>query len=140
MNLPLPSIGSYSYVLDSSAVIAFLSREIGKEVVEPILGTSVISTINWAEVVTWLSSSRNLSAVDIEDARVLLEHLGLNTTQVTEAEAEVAGLLASQTRHAGLSLADRVALTLGMELGLPVLSADRNWNRIDVGADVRQIR
>lgn len=133
-------IPSIAYVLDSSAVIAFLNRQPGREVVEPLLGSSVISIINWAEVITWLISSRNLTSVDIEDARSLLEHLGLTTTPVTDAEAEVAGLLTTQTRQAGLSLADRVALTLGMELGLPVLSADHNWERVDVGADVRLIR
>ena len=134
------AIGSYSYVLDSSAVIAFLNGEPGMEVVEPILDVSIISTINWAEVITWLTSSRNLLAVNVDDARALLEHWGLTTTPLTEAEAEVAGLLTVQTRQAGLSLADRVALAVGMEFGLPVLSADRNWAKVDVGAEVRFIR
>ena len=140
MTPSLAAILGYSYVLDSSAVIAFLNREPGMEVIGPVLDVSVISTINWAEVVTWLSSGRNLSAAGINDARDLLEHRGLTTTPLTEAEAEVAGLLTSLTRQAGFSLADRVALALGMELGLPVLSADRNWARVDVGADVRLIR
>lgn len=129
-----------TYVLDASAVIALLNHEAGAEVVAPVLSASMISTINWAEVVSWLSSPNNVRAVDIEDARDVLARHGLTTVPVTEAEAEGAGLLAPQTRSAGLSLADRVALTLAMELGLPVLTADRQWDRVNLPVEVRQIR
>lgn len=130
----------YSYVLDASAVIALLNREPGVEVVGPILSSSIISTINWAEVITWIGTQRNLSGVVIDDARDILEGSGLTTVPVTEAQAEAAGLLEFQTRAAGLSLADRVALTLAMEFELPVFTSDRQWDRVNVGAEVRQIR
>lgn len=130
----------HSYVLDASAVIAFLNQEPGREVVEPVLAISVISTINWAEVVSWLSSTRNLTGVDLDETRDVLERQGLSTTPVTQTQAEVAGLLTPQTRHAGWSLGDRMALTLAMELGLPALTSDTRWDLVDVGAQVRQIR
>jgi PIN domain nuclease of toxin-antitoxin system len=130
----------YSYVLDSSAVIAFLNQEPGSHVVEPLFPVSVISTINWAEVITWLGTARNPSAVDLEAARNILDGRGLSTVEVTEAQAELAGLLNAQTRVAGLSLADRVALALAIEFDLPVLTSDRQWDRVNVGAIVRQIR
>ena len=39
-----------SYVLDASAILAFLHREPGSEIVEAALPVSVISCVNWAEV------------------------------------------------------------------------------------------
>jgi PIN domain nuclease of toxin-antitoxin system len=66
-------------------------------VVEPLFPVSVISTINWAEVITWLGTARNPSAVDLEAARNILDGRGLSTVEVTEAQAELAGLLNAQT-------------------------------------------
>lgn len=83
----------YSYVLDSSAVIAFLNQEPGSQVVEPVFPVSVISTINGAEVISWLGTARNPSAEDLDTARNILDRRGLSTVEVTEAQAELAGLL-----------------------------------------------
>jgi PIN domain nuclease of toxin-antitoxin system len=110
-----PAISGRSYVLDSSAVIALLNGQPGGEVVAALLFTSVISTINWAEVISWLGSYRNLRGVQLEEAREVLDQQGLIPVPVSLAHAENAGLLAPQTRAAGLSIADRVALTLAME-------------------------
>jgi ribonuclease VapC len=135
-----PAVPNFAFVLDASAVIAYLNREPGRNIIEPVLAVSVISTINWGEVITWLSSSRNLAGADINEAREVLHRRGLSTTPLTEALAEVAGLLALQTQHAGLSLGDRAALALALELNLTILTADRSWDRVNVGASVRQIR
>jgi len=39
-----------------------------------------------------------------------------------------------------LSVGDRASIAIGRELGLPILTADRNWARIDLGVTVEVIR
>ena len=43
------------------------------------------------------------------------------------------GLLAPLTKPFGLSLADRACLVLARRLGLPVVTADRAWAKLDLG-------
>jgi PIN domain nuclease of toxin-antitoxin system len=44
------------------------------------------------------------------------------------------------SRRAGLSFGDRACLALALIHGLPVLTADRAWAKVDVGVEVRLIR
>jgi ribonuclease VapC len=55
-------------------------------------------------------------------------------------DARAAAALAAGTRAAGLSLADRACLALAIRLGQPVLTADRAWATVAVGAEVQLIR
>ena len=57
--------------------------------------------------------------------------------------------LLSQTRQAGLSLGDRACLSLGLRLGVPVLTSDhavprlwrdRVWASLNLSLEVRVIR
>lgn len=56
------------------------------------------------------------------------------------AQARTAGLLRRATRTAGLSLGDRSCLALALSLDAPVLTADRAWADLDVGARIEVIR
>lgn len=51
-----------------------------------------------------------------------------------------AALLRNSTRPYGLSLGDRACLALARREGLPVLTADRSWAKLDVGVEVVLIR
>lgn len=57
-----------------------------------------------------------------------------------ERHAQMAADLVPQTRAFGLSLGDRACLALGMELGLPVLTADRVWASIGLAVTIETIR
>jgi len=37
-------------ILDASALLAYLHRETGWEVVQPVIADAYISTVNWSEV------------------------------------------------------------------------------------------
>lgn len=127
-----------------------LNRESGYDIVLPLLDQSVISTVNWAEVVSLAMTGRLRASASgqsndevlaaVLGAKELLDHLGLSTTDFTLPEAELSGLISPPTRPLGLSLGDRACLSLGLSLNLPILTADRSWDRVDVGASVRQIR
>jgi len=123
-------------VLDASAVLALLFKEPGGQAVVDVVSRATVSTVNWVEV--W----QRCRAVgyDPSEARDRLLGVGLVITALSTAQAEWAGELRESTSHLGLSLADRCCLALGLDTGLPVLTADGTWAKADVGADVVVIR
>jgi PIN domain nuclease of toxin-antitoxin system len=126
-----------AYVLDASAVLALLHGEPGANVVRPLVERSVISSVNWAEV---LQRALARVKVEVRDVREDLGALGLQVLPFTEDEAEVTAWLWPTTRRAGLSLGDRACLSLAHRLGLPVITADRGWAALGLEVEVRLIR
>lgn len=123
-------------ILDASALLAVLLVEPGRENVEPHLMDAVISTVNLSEVF-----ARALKAgVSADDTHWVLEGFDLTTISFSAEQAIETALLLPVTRHLGLSLGDRACLALAMETGFPVLTADRQWEGLDVGIDIRLIR
>jgi ribonuclease VapC len=123
-------------VLDASALLAYLQDELGSEVVERVLAESVMSSVNWAEVV-----QKSLSAgVEIEGMLDDLQSLGLTVEPFTLEDGERVGRLWEQTRQAGLSLGDRACLSLGLRLGIPVLTCDRAWATLKLSVEIQMIR
>ena len=125
-----------SWVLDASALLAFLHGERGGEVVEREMEDAVISSVNWSEVLH-TSLSRG---VDVEGLREDLGALGLSIESFTAEDAERAAQLYPQARSLGLSLGDRACLALALRLGLPVLTADRVWQKLELGLRIEVIR
>ena len=122
-----------SYVLDSSALLSVILREPGADVVEEaILAGAVMSTVNFAEVVSRLVDL-GLSAEEAEAAATEPE---VPLVPFDERQALLCGLLRARTRRLGLSLGDRACLAVGAELKMPVLTADRAWAQLDVGVDI----
>jgi ribonuclease VapC len=124
-------------VLDSSALLAVLNEEPGAEQVElKVADGAFITTVNLAEVITRLQN-RGLDENEISRALLTVDHVPID---FTEEMARTTGLLYAATRHAGLSLGDRACLALAIERGLPVLTADRAWQDLDLGIAVVLIR
>jgi len=124
------------WILDSSAVLAFLRGEPGGEVAEAALPSALISAVNLAEVVGRLVD--NGSGED--DAARLAMRGGFRVVDFDRALGLRAGALRLVTRHQGLSLGDRACLALAEREQLPVLTADRAWASLDIGVDIRLIR
>ena len=123
-------------VLDASALLAYLRDEPGGTVVDGALAESVISSVNWAEVV-----QKSIAAgVEVDGMLDDLQSLGLMVESFTPDDGELAGRLWQQTRKAGLSLGDRACLSLGARLGVPVLTSDRAWATLSLSLDVQVIR
>jgi len=127
-----------AYVLDASALIAFLVREPGYELVERLIDDCWISTVNLSEVVAFLGRG-GAGAAEIREE---IHSLSLNVVGFDEALAVDAGLMARQTRQIGLSLADRACLALARRQAVPVITADRVWADIAdaVGVEIVLIR
>ncbi|HYH65622.1 MAG TPA: type II toxin-antitoxin system VapC family toxin [Urbifossiella sp.] len=123
-------------VLDSSAVLAALQKEPGGDQVLSRLDGAAISAVNFAEVVSKLArTGGDLSQVlaDLQD--LVSEICPFDTDQ-----AVAVGQLAATTRDLGLSLGDRACLSLAKALGVPVLTADQAWAKLDIGVSVELIR
>jgi ribonuclease VapC len=123
-------------VLDASAVIALLRREPGHEFVADQLADSVISTVNWSEIVQRvLARGWPLTAADA------VRTLGANIVPFTPADAVRAAQLFDTTRKAGLSLGDRACLAVAA--GIPggvAVTADQAWSTLDLDVPVQLIR
>lgn len=127
------------WVLDASALLALLNREPGEALVAQALAEgAMISTVNLSEVVAKLADIGMPEA----ETREAIEPLGLEIVGFDAADAFSAGLLRPATRADGLSLGDRACLALGMRSGLPVLTADRGWSGLALGAgvEIRMVR
>jgi PIN domain nuclease of toxin-antitoxin system len=128
-------------VLDASAVMALLHDEEGSSaVVDAIADGATISAVNWAEVLS------NVAA-DGDDPQEVSNRLSVTGEEVvmwvealTAADCMEVARLRPVTKAQGLSLADRACLALAERLGVPALTTDREWAKVDVEAEVRLIR
>ena len=125
-----------SVVLDASALLAYLQDEPGAERVRSVIAQAVMSTVNWAEVI---GKARDQD-VDAEGLQEDLASLGLALEPFSAVQAEIAGRLKENTKQYGLSLGDRACLALASDRGETVYTADRVWQHLRLGIEVRAIR
>lgn len=124
-------------VLDASAMLAVIHRERGFEKLTPeLLARAVVSTVNLAEVQGKLVISGWPFDQAWGDATSLIQQV----LPFTADHARTAGNLIAETRALGLSLADRACLSLGLELKVPVYTADRSWKNLKLDLQIHVIR
>ncbi len=125
------------FVLDASALLALLKRELGSDQVAlAIESGSEISAVNLAEVVAKLAEAGMPEPIIHET----LDSLGLDVAPFDHRLSYLSGLLRIATRQYGLSLGDRCCLALAQDHGLPVLTTDQVWSQLSVGVSVQVIR
>jgi len=117
-----------SVVFDASAVLALVRDEPGADKVAPHVGRAAISAVNLQEVIKELL----ISGLDEATTRELLEELRLDVRAHDIGAAYAAAGLHAQTRQYGRGLGDRSCLALAMQLGVPALTADREWKKVRV--------
>src|SRR5439155_25627545 len=125
-----------SAVLDASAILAVLNAETGAEIVIAALDDAVVSAVNYAEVMSKLVE-RGASRADASEAFM---SINVKVVDFDLALAERTGALRAETRHLGLSLADRDCLALAEREGAPALTSDRLWVGAVSTIEVRAIR
>ena len=121
-------------VLDSSALLAFLHRELGYETVGAVLEGAAMSTVNVAEVATKLADK---GAVRIRES---IRDLKIDIVDFDEELAYQVAALRPATRDFGLSLGDRACLATAQRFGLRAVTADRDWSRLKIGVEIQVIR
>lgn len=120
------------HVLDASALLAVMLEEPGAEKVRELLPGAIVGAVNLAEVVAKLQER---GAPD-ENIDRNIARLNLPVIPFDAAQAMAAGKLRARTRSLGLSLGDRACLALALARGLPAVTTDRGWARLDIGAEV----
>ena len=124
-------------VLDASAVLALLREEPGGDMVAAHIGWAAISAVNLQEVIKELLQE----GATVEAARPVLDELALVLHPHDEAAAYAAAALYPATRKHGRGLGDCSCMALGLALGLPMLTANREWSKIDVeGLTIEMVR
>ncbi|WP_375429425.1 type II toxin-antitoxin system VapC family toxin [uncultured Sphingomonas sp.] len=126
-----------SAVLDASAVLALIRDEPGGDKVATHVGRAAISAVNLQEVVKELL----VSGLDEPVIRELLDELRLEVRAHDAEAAYAAAALHEQTRQYGRGLGDRSCMALAISLGVPALTADREWRKVKVkGLKLEQAR
>jgi PIN domain nuclease of toxin-antitoxin system len=124
-------------ILDASALLAMILSEPGAlRVAEAIRSGAYISTTNLAEVISKLldrgfSETEALAATGLERMQLV---------DFTDVMALESARLRPLTRSLGLSLGDRCCLATAIVLDDGVLTADRNWAKLDIGVQIELCR
>ena len=117
-----------SAVLDASAVLALVRDEPGGDKVAPYVGRAAISAANLQEVVKELM----LSGLDQPVIRELVAELRLDVRAHDTDAAYASAVLHEHTREFGRGLGDRSCMALAIALGVPAVTADREWRKVKV--------
>jgi ribonuclease VapC len=123
-------------VLDASAVLALLHGETGADVVEREAERAAVSAVNWSEICHRLLAR----GISIDGVRDDIDALGIRILSFGADDAEEAAALWPRSRRLGLSLGDRACVALALRLGLPAVTADGSWSKLDLEVEVRAIR
>ncbi len=122
-------------ILDASALIAFVRKERGHEIVREWIVDSAISAVNFAEVMQKLGNE----SVEEKMLRSVVQNLSVQVVAFDREHAIIVGKLYPNANK-GISLADRACISLGITLNLPILTADREWQKLGLGANIIQFR
>ena len=125
-----------SCVLDSSAVLAVIRNEPGADCVLPATPGGLLSAVNLSEVYYKALDH----GADIERVRLAIRDLKLVIVPFADEHALIAASIRRETLRRGISFADRACLALGIATELPVITGDRTWLELGVGARVRMFR
>jgi ribonuclease VapC len=125
------------YLLDASAILAFMSNETGAERVWAVIqaGEAGVTAINISEVAAKLVS-RGMPSVDAE---FQCRSMGLDIIEVDAKMAFAAAALVSFTQPLGLSLGDRICLATAAQDSSIAMTADKAWAKVP-GVNVEVIR
>lgn len=124
------------YVLDASAILALLNEEPGKDRVEAVLAESIVGSVNYCEVLTKLNDT-GMTDKESADSFALLN---IAVIDFDDRMARIAAGLRTNTKTFGLSLGDRSCLALGLIRKATVITADRAWSKLKVGAVIEVLR
>jgi len=127
-----------SYLFDASAILAFLNKETGQEIVGTLFehDNCLVTAVNLAEVLYKLRAKRFTE----EETRQILTGLPLEIVPCTLADAWISSSFYPQAKDFGLSLGDRICLATGKRLKIEVVTADKRWKIIKAPPCLKLIR
>jgi PIN domain nuclease of toxin-antitoxin system len=124
------------FVADASAVLAFARGEPGEKRVAKVREHCVVSSLNLLEAFSKLVRYD----VPAEQVRLFLRESFPRVIPIDRDLAESSAVFHANSRNLGLSYADCVCLVLGKQRDAIVLTADRDWKKVDLDVKVELIR
>ncbi len=126
-----------TYLLDASALMAFIRSENGADVVEARLNdAAAMSSVNVSEAImrsVEKGFSADLVTRLLVSEQVQIFDFGFELARTTAA-------LRPATKHLGLSFADRACIATAIRLGAIIVTADRAWSTLELPCSVELIR
>jgi ribonuclease VapC len=124
-----------TFVIDSSALIAFVQQEVGGDRVAAEIDGGVVSAVIFAECLSKLAE-RGLDPNQLTSrflaAGMLIAPVGMDDIPTVVALHKLS--------KSGISLADRFCLALALDRGLPTMTADRPWAGLGLPLEIELIR
>jgi PIN domain nuclease of toxin-antitoxin system len=124
------------FVADASAVLAFARGEKGERQISRVREQCVVSTLNLLEAFSKLVRYD----MPADRVRLFLRESFPHVVPLDRDLAETSAVFHAATRGLGLSYADCVCLTLGSQRKATVLTADRDWKKVELNVKVELIR
>lgn len=124
-----------TFILDASAILALMHKEEGAAIVASALKGSIMSSVNYSEVVAVLARKMQRPTILALLAKFIPEIIPFDSAQGLEA-----GFLYHITQYTGLSLGDRACIALAKVRQIPILTADTAWTKLDLGVHIICIR
>jgi len=125
-----------NFILDSSAVLAFIQRERGGDKVKEIIKNSYLSTVNFSEIVSKLYFFQ-FSKKEVYDIIIQLE---INLVDFDKNIAIDTGYIKYLNKKLGLSLGDCACIATAIAKNLDIVTADKIWLNLDLPVKVISIR
>jgi ribonuclease VapC len=125
-----------SVVHDASSLLAVAFREPGGDLARASLRGSLVSSVNWSEVMQKVAALQG----DTSHLRQLFGGLGVLIVPFSAEHAERAATLYPKAQAYGLSLGARACLALGLETSREVYTADSLWAGVPLEIKVTVIR
>lgn len=123
-------------VIDASAILGLMLNESGGAAVAAYLDDAVVSSVNYAEIISKLA---HVGMPPVTAAEVV-ERLQLRIIPFTQRQGLIAGELRPRTARLGFSPGDRACLATALDLGGGVVTLDRSWGGVDLGVPVAVLR
>jgi ribonuclease VapC len=123
-------------VLDTSAILALCFAESGAKKTVARGKDGMMSAISYSEAIAKSTDY----GIPIETVNHALASLKLTIIPFDEAHAVAAASFRPVTRKLNVSFADRACLGTAALARLPVLTADRKWQKIDCPIEIILIR
>jgi ribonuclease VapC len=129
-----------SLVVDTSALLALLFNETGADRVTDALlhhRPCFLSAVSYSEA---MAKALDRSNVPFETAREAIHSLQLTPVPFDPAHALTAASFRHATRDFDFSFADRACLATAALAKAPALTADQEWEKVNLGVKILLIR
>lgn len=119
---------SNNVILDASALLVLLKNEPGADMIEPLLGRIIMSSISVSEA----SESLLNSEMTLQECQEAILPFISTIVPFDDEQAFLAAKLQKQIKDNALSLADRACLALGQRMNLPIYTANKSWEKLQL--------